>query len=108
MLQGSGAYGTIRALVKGKNYKYANLDGGIATPDPGSMEVVLSYNYTDMSDHKAEVLGGRLNDWSATFNYYINKYMIWRVRGSYTTTTDRINTPNTKLGLIETRLQIKF
>lgn len=104
----SGAYGTIRALVKGKNYKYANLDGGIATPDPGSMEVVLSYNYTEMSDHKAEVLGGRLNDWSATFNYYINKYMIWRVRGSYTTTTDRINTPNTKLGLIETRLQIKF
>lgn len=104
----SGAYGTIRALVKGKNYKYSDLDGGIATPDPGAMEVVLSYNYTDMSDHKAEILGGRLNDWSATFNYYINKYMIWRVRGSYTTTTDRINTPNTKLALIETRLQIKF
>lgn len=104
----SGAYGTIRGLLKGKNYKYAHLDGGIATPDPGAMELVLSYNYTDMSDHGAGILGGRLNDWSATFNYYINKYVIWRVRGSYTSTTDRANEPNTQLGLIETRLQIKF
>ena len=84
------------------------MDGGIATPKPGEMEVVLAYNYTDMSDHKAEILGGRMNDWSVTFNYYLNKYMTWRVRSSYTKTSDRAEVPNTELGIIETRLQIKF
>ena len=104
----SGAYGNLRALVKGDEYTYANMDGGIATPKPGEMEVVLAYNYTDMSDHKAEILGGRMNDWSVTFNYYLNKYMTWRVRSSYTKTSDRAEVPNTELGIIETRLQIKF
>lgn len=104
----SGAYGLLRGLVKGTNYKYTDSDCGIATPDPGSMEVVLAYNYTDLSDHNAEILGGRLSDWSATFNYYLNKYMIWRVRCSLTKTTDRADYLNTKLTILETRLQIKF
>lgn len=104
----SGAYGTLRGLIKGSRYTYTDLDGGIATPDSKSMEIVLSYNYTDMSDSKAGIYGGILNDWSATFNYYLNPYMIWRIRASYTTTTCRTNVPNTRLSLIETRLQIKF
>ena len=91
--------------------------GGIATPRPGALELVAGYNYTDLSDPKAGILGGRLNDYSLTFNYYINKYMIWRVRASYTGVTYRQeyvpngtnrDIPNTNLGLIETRLQIKF
>ena len=101
-------YGILRGLLIGGNYRYSHTDCGIATPDSGSLECVFGYNYTDMSDTQSHIYGGRLNDVSFTVNYYINKYMIWRVRGSYTTTTDRINTPNTKLALIETRLQIKF
>lgn len=104
----SGAYATLRALVKGTEYKYHDTDGGIATPDAGAMEVVAAYNYTDMSDHKAGIRGGRLNDWSLTFNYYINKYMIWRVRGSYTKVTDREGFADNEVGMLETRLQIKF
>ena len=51
-----------------------------------------------MSDRKAEILGGGgLNDWSATFNYYINKYMIWRVR-ALTYYNDRINALEYKTG----------
>lgn len=72
------------------------------------MELVAGYNYTDLSNAQAGILGGRLNDYSLTFNYYINKYMIWRVRTSYTGVTYRAGTPDTNLSLIETRLQIKF
>lgn len=104
----SGAYVLFRGLVKGKNYVYSNGDSGIGTPAPGSLEFVLGYNYTDLSDHKANILGGRVNDWSLTFNYYVNKYMIWRVRGSLTKATDRADYTDTNLSLIETRFQIKF
>lgn len=104
----SGAYAILRGLIKGGNYKYSNSDSGIATPGAGSLEAVVAYNYTDMSDHKAEILGGRLNDVAVGLNYYINKYMIWRFRYSYTHVTDRANVENQTLNSFQTRFQIIF
>ena len=104
----SGAYAMVRTIIKGKPYAYADADAVIATPKAGAMELVAGYNYTDLSNSKAGILGGRLNDYSLTFNYYINKYVIWRVRTSYTSVGYRADKENTNLGLIETRLQIKF
>ena len=98
----------VRTIIKGSPYAYSDADGGIATPKAGAMELVAGYNYTDLSNAKAGILGGRLNDYSLTFNYYINKYVIWRIRTSYTGVTYRGKTPDTNLSLIETRLQIKF
>ena len=51
--------------------------------------MVLMYNYTNASDASAGIYGGITNDASCTFNYYINKYMIARLRYSYTTVRDR-------------------
>ncbi|WP_456063078.1 porin [Capnocytophaga leadbetteri] len=104
----SGAYAMLRTIIKGSPYAYVNADGVMATPKAGSMELVAGYDYTDLSNTKAGILGGRLNDYSLTFNYYINKYVIWRVRTSYTSVGYRADKENTNLGLIETRLQIKF
>ena len=104
----SGAYAMVRTIIKGKPYAYADADAVMATPKAGAMELVAGYNYTDLSNSKAGILGGRLNDYSLTFNYYINKYVIWRVRTSYTSVGYRRDRENTNLGLIETRLQIKF
>ena len=104
----SGAYAMVRTIIKGKPYAYADADAVMATPKAGAMELVAGYNYTDLSNTKAGILGGRLNDYSLTFNYYINKYVIWRVRTSYTSVGYRADKENTNLGLIETRLQIKF
>lgn len=104
----SGAYGVLRGLLKGGNYKHSHTDCGIATPVPGSLECVLGYNYTDMSDAKSHIYGGRLNDVSFTVNYYINKYMIWRFRYSYTRTTDRLGVENQKVNAFQTRFQIIF
>lgn len=104
----SGAYAMVRTIIKGKPYAYADANAVMATPKAGAMELVAGYNYTDLSNSKAGILGGRLNDYSLTFNYYINKYVIWRIRTSYTSVGYRADRENTNLGLIETRLQIKF
>lgn len=104
----SGAYAMLRTIIKGSPYAYADADGVMATPKAGTMELVAGYDYTDLSNTKAGILGGRLNDYSLTFNYYINKYVIWRVCTSYTSVGYRADKENTNLGLIETRLQIKF
>ena len=105
---GSGAYVTLRGLLKGRSYAPNMGDGGIATPDPGNMELCLQYNYTALSDAKAGIHGGYLNDWALCFNYYPNKYMIWRVRASYTKVTNRSGFEDNECSILETRLQVKF
>jgi len=105
---GSGAYVTLRGLIKGDGYKYTMNDGGIDTPDSGHMELVLQYNYTSLSDYKAGIYGGYLNDWTLGYDYYINKYMIWRVRASWTKVTNREGFLNNEVAMLETRLQVKF
>ena len=105
-----GAYGNLRFLFNSE-YTYTKNDAGIATPDPKSWELVAAYNYTDMND--GDIRGGKLSDWSLTMNYYINKYMIWRVSGHYVNAgannTGLAVTPEkNNFSVLETRLQIKF
>ena len=83
----------------------------MATPAPRSLEVVLGYNYTNASDSRAGIYGGISNDASCTFNYYINKYMIARLRYSYTNVRDRYVDgllPKRHVNTLEARLQIIF
>lgn len=103
----SGAYVTLRGLLLGRSYSYSMWDGGIATPAPKTLELVLDYNYTKLSDAKVGIFGGRLNDISATLNYQINKYMIARLHYSYTYTWDGAPNP-ANLSAIMARLQVIF
>ena len=104
---GQGAYVTLRGLILGSTYTYDMMGGGIATPAPKTLELVLDYNYTQLTDASAGIYGGRLNDFSATLNYQINKYMIARLHYSYTHTWDGAPNPTT-LNAIMARLQIIF
>lgn len=103
-----GAYGLLRFLALGGDYKYSHADAGIATPAPKSLELVLGYSYTNTTSAKAGIYGGRAQDLSLTANWYINKYMIWRVRAAYTHRFDRMNDPDINLGALQTRFQIIF
>lgn len=104
----SGAYVLLRGLLIGGNYKYSSSDCGLATPAPGSLECVLGYNYTDMSDNKSNIYGGRLNDFAVGVNYYISKNMIWRLRYSYTDVKNRAGVDNQSLNALQTRFQFIF
>ncbi|MDE6218135.1 MAG: OprO/OprP family phosphate-selective porin [Muribaculaceae bacterium] len=109
---GQGAYATVRGLILGGNYQYSPMDAGLATPRPHSLEAVASYNYTDVTCAKAGIFGGRMNDLSLTFNYYINKYIICRLHYSYTHTwgrkADGVDVPSVSLNGFMARLQVIF
>lgn len=106
---GQGAYVTLRGLIFGdKQYGYSMLDGGLATPGKGTFEVVANYTNVNLSDRNAGIYGGRLNDFSVTFNYYINKYMIARLHYSYTHTWDRQGFEPATLNAFMARLQVIF
>lgn len=104
-----GAYGNLRFLLNNE-YEYVKNDAGIATPAPKSWELVAAYNYTDMNDAKAGFHGGKLSDWALTMNYYINKYMIWRVSGHIVRAgeSDYSGFNKNTFRVIETRIQFKF
>lgn len=109
--QAHGAYGMVRSLLIGSQYNYSHADAGIATPAPGSLELVLCYNYTDATDSRAGIMAGISNDASCTLNYYINSWMLARLRYSYTNVRDRyVETllPSRHVNTIEARLQIIF
>lgn len=106
--RGQGAYVILRGLLKGNSYSYANYAGVLDTPAPKSLECVLDYDYTDLSDHNAGILGGRANNFSLTFNYYINRYMIARLRYGHTHTWDStLHSPQT-MNSVMARLQVIF
>lgn len=80
-----GAYGLFRTLILGDNeYSYNSSAARLNFPGANTLECVLGYDYTNASDCKAGILGGISNDYSVTFNYYLNKYMTFRLRYSYT------------------------
>lgn len=106
-----GAYGLARFMILGKGYPYTMGDGGVSTPAGKSLEVVLGYDYVNASHSKANIYGGISNDISCTVNYYINKWMLARLRYSYTTVRDRMVEnlcPKRHVNILEARLQIKF
>ena len=109
--QAHGAYGIVRTLLIGSRYNYSHADAGVATPAKGSLELVLGYNYTDASDKKAGIRAGIMNDINCTLNYYINSWMLARLRYSYTNVHDRDVEnllPKRHVNTIEARLQVIF
>lgn len=104
----SGAYGLLRGVLIGGDYGYSHADAGLATPAPKTLEVVAGYNYTDATCKKAGINGGITNDASLTFNYYINKYVIARLRYSYTNVKGSDVMENRHVNTIQARIQFKF
>lgn len=103
-----GVYGLLRGILIGDNYGYSHGDAGLATPRPKSLELILGYNYTDANCGKAGIYGGISNDYSVTLNYYINKYMLARLRYSYTDVRNSSVMENRHVNAIQARLQILF
>lgn len=109
--QAQGAYDIARALLIGSKYCYSHADAGVATPAKGSLELALGYNYTNASDWKAAIHGGVMHDINCTLNYYINSWMLARLRYSYTTVHDRQIEgllPSRHVNTLEARLQVIF
>lgn len=107
--QAHGGYAHLRCLLAGdREYGYASADAGLATPGKGTLEMVAGWNYTDGNAGRSGIKGGKGSDYSLTLNYYINKYVLARLRYSYTDVNDSPVQRNRNVHTIQARLQIKF
>lgn len=105
--QAHGVYGLLRGLIFGdKAYNYSHGDAGLALPGPKTLECVLGYNYTD--GNKNGIRAGITNDFSVTFNYYINKYFLARLAWHYTDVRNSSVMFDRHVNMVQVRLQAKF
>lgn len=104
-----GAYGLLRGLICGDGaYNYSHGDAGLATPGAKTLECVLGYSYTNGYDSNANIYGGISNDYSVTFNYYVNKYITCRLRYSYTNVWGSDVMHKRHENIIQARIMFKF
>lgn len=103
-----GGYATLRTLVKGKGYGYTSSTAQVGMPAPGSLECVVDYNFTNLSDATAGILGGRSNSASLTFNYYFNPYITGRLNYTFTHAWNRAGHEPATLNAIQARLMVLF
>lgn len=105
----TGAFGMVRALVFGdREYRYSSSEGALALPGAKTLEIVAGYDYTNADARSAGIDGGISNDWNLTVNYYINKYMIARLRYSHTDVRNSAVCEPRGVNIIQARLQFVF
>ena len=104
--QTSGAYAQVRGLLKGTHYAYNEAYSLISPAEFGAWECVLAYNYVDLDSQKCNVYGGKMQDLSLTFNHYLNKYITWRLRYSFTKVKNQKH--DLSINALQTRLQFHF
>jgi len=118
-LDGYGVDVAVRGMIMGKGYSYNYTEGAIATCAPGSLELVLGYAYTCLSDADAQqynaqgnvvtgIYGGRANQASATLSYYINKYICARLNYTYTYAWDSAIGKPCDQSVFRARFQVIF
>lgn len=105
----SGAYGQIGFLAIGGNYTYSSSWARMGTPKPKSLEFALRYNYTNL-DHKGSgIQGGTMSDWSFATNYYLNKYVTFKLNyNNVDLGKHAVLAPGEDINTIQARVQVIF
>lgn len=81
--QAKGAYGQMGVLLTGGNYNYSSSWARMGKPAPKSLELVGRFDYSGLDDKHSGIKGGTMRDWSLAMNYYLNKFIMFRVNYSY-------------------------
>lgn len=103
-----GAFVNLRGLLIGKGYAYSSGAAEIDRPAPKSLECVVDYNYTCLSDRRAGFFGGRANTVSVTLNYYFNPYITARLNYFHAHAWDRSFAPSQTLNGFQARIMVLF
>lgn len=102
------AYVTLRGILIGGDYSYDSSIGQLVNPKKHSLECVLDYNYSTLSDSKAGIFGGRANSFNCTLNYYFNAYITARLNYTYTYVWDRADVIPLSQNAFQLRLMVLF
>lgn len=103
-----GVYGQIGFIAIGSDYPYSPKVARLGIPNPGSLEFVARYNFTDLNSDKANIYGGKMNDISLAVNYYINKYFAVRLNYVNVNLDKYAANGKEKFNIIQARMQLLF
>ncbi|MCL1624708.1 porin [Bacteroides caecicola] len=79
-------------LLKGRGFEYDAMYGVPGRPvTPQAIELVARFNYTDLNDGSAGIMGGEEKDLSVGVNFYLNQYFGVKLNGSYVWVGDHCN-----------------
>lgn len=85
--QASAMFASVAYLVFGGNYQYNDEEGEfthISKGDKtGNLELALRYDYINLNDNDANIMGGSANGYTAGINYYFNPNVKLMVDYSY-------------------------
>jgi phosphate-selective porin OprO/OprP len=85
--QASGLFASVSYLVFGGNYNYNNEEGEFSQvtrgKEWGDIEVALRFDYIDLNDTKAKIMGGSANGYTAGITYHVNPNVKFMVNYSY-------------------------
>ncbi len=83
----SGLFASASYLVFGGNYNYTNEEGEFTQitrgKEWGDIELALRYDYIDLNDTKAEIMGGSANGYTAGITYFANSNVKFMLNYSY-------------------------
>ena len=85
--QANGMFASVSYLVFGGNYNYNNEEGEFTQvtrgKEWGDIELAFRYDYINLNDTKAEIMGGSANGYTAGINYYVNPNVKFMLNYSY-------------------------
>lgn len=106
--RGQGCFAEVGYLILGKQHNYNSSVGFVSNPTPGSLEVLVRYDYIDLNDSKAEIYGGYMQDVTAGCSYYINKYVAARLNYVYMKVGESAPTGSNNISMMQARIQLAF
>lgn len=93
-------------LLSGKMLKYDYIDAlPYCTSEPHSFLLFARYNYTNLND--TEIKAGRLHDVTIGANYYLNKYLLFKVNYSHQWTDSHTRIGKANWGMLQGRIDRK-
>jgi len=85
--QASGMYASLSYMIFGGKYNYNEEEGEYTQvsrgKDWGDIEVALRYDYINLNDTKAQIMGGSANGYTAGVTYHVNPNVKFMVNYSY-------------------------
>jgi len=85
--QHSGAYAAVAYMIFGGKYNYNEAEGEFTQvgrgKDWGDVEVALRYDYINLNDKKAEIMGGSANGLTGGISFYANQNVKFMLNYTY-------------------------
>lgn len=79
-----GGYVQCSYLLAGEGFEYDAMYGIPGRPSTGkAVELTARFNYADLNDGRSGIYGGGEKDLSLGVNIYLNKYLGFKLNGSY-------------------------